>query len=242
MDFKSILNKVLKGLKWFFFSYIWLFILLFVVDIVTKQLVVNYFKTHTEPIVLIPTTNPEKPFLRINYTINEAAAFGFGLENAVANRVMYCVVAFIGLILIVGIYSWKYKSLNGFIKACLMLMAVGAVGNLVDRLFYSASFLSGAYYSTPNGGGVVDWIDFAVIWQFIFNIADSAVVIGTLMLIVYLIVDEVKEMRKKRALEVKETGGKVLSKEERSRLEEPAEVEKKAEETEPEVQAENSEK
>ena len=213
MDFKEIWNKVLKGLKWFFFSYIWIFVLFFVIDIVTKQLVVNYFKTHTHPIVLIPG------FLQINYTINEAAAFGFGLENATANRVMYCIVAFIGLGIIIGIYVWKYKSLNSLVKACLMLMAVGALGNLVDRLFYSASFLSGAYNSTTNSGGVVDWIDFCGIWQFIFNIADSAVVVGTIILIVYLIVDEIRETKKRRNKEVKETNGKVLSKEELSRLE-----------------------
>jgi signal peptidase II len=229
MDFKAIWNKVLKGLKWFFFSYIWIFILFFVIDIVTKQLVVNYFKTHTHPIVLIPG------FLQINYTINEAAAFGFGLENATANRVMYCIVAFIGLGIIIGIYVWKYKSLNSLVKACLMLMAVGALGNLVDRLFYSASFLSGAYNSTTNSGGVVDWIDFCGIWQFIFNIADSAVVVGTIILIVYLIVDEIRETKKRRNKEVKETNGKVLSKEELSRLEteeENKEIEEASETTE----------
>ena len=233
MDFKAIWNKVLKGLKWFFFSYIWIFILFFVIDIVTKQLVVNYFKTHTHPIVLIPG------FLQINYTINEAAAFGFGLENATANRVMYCIVAFIGLGIIIGIYVWKYKSLNSLVKACLMLMAVGALGNLVDRLFYSASFLSGAYNSTTNSGGVVDWIDFCGIWQFIFNIADSAVVVGTIILIVYLIVDEIRETKKRRNKEVKETNGRVLSKEELSRLE--AEEENKEIEESPET-AENPQK
>ena len=207
MDFKSILDKVLKGLKWFFFSYIWLFILLFVADLVTKIAMVNYFKTHTEPIVLI------KGFLRINYTINEAAAFGFGLDNAVANRVIYCIAAFIGLALIVGIYVWKFKKFNGIVRACLMLMAVGAFGNLIDRLFYTPEFLH-----NPNNG-VVDWIDFYGIWQFIFNIADAAIVIGTFMLVIYLIVDEVKEAKKTRNKEVKENGGRVLSKEEKSRLE-----------------------
>ncbi len=236
MDFKQILNKILKGLKWFFFSYIWLFILFFAIDIVTKQLVVNYFKTHTEPIVLI------KGFLNINYTINEAAAFGFGLDDAMANRVMYCVVAFIGLGLIVGIYVWKFKNINCFVKACLMLMAVGAVGNLVDRLFYSASFLSGAYVTTQNGGGVVDWIDFAGIWKFIFNIADSAVVVGTIMLIVYLIVDEVKELKKRRKNEVKESGGKVLSKEEKTRLEQEKPLEEKPTEDKAEEKPQTEEK
>lgn len=206
-------DKILKYLKWFFFSYIWLAILLFVIDIVTKQVIVNYFKTATEPIVLIPG------FLRINYTINEAAAFGIGFSKAEVNRIIYCIVASIAFCVLVGFYIWKYKSLNSFFKACLMMMAVGALGNLVDRIFYSASFLSGAYNYTTNGGGVVDWIDFYGIWQFIFNIADCAVVIGTIMLVIYLIVDEIKEMKKRRNKEVKESSGKVLSKEEQSRLE-----------------------
>ena len=221
MDFKAIWNKVLKGLKWFFFSYIWLFILFFVIDIVTKQLVVNYFRTHTDSIVLIPG------FLRISYTINDAAAFGFGFENLVANRVMYCVVAFIGLGIILGIYIWKFKTLKGLVKACLMLMAVGALGNLIDRLFYTPSFLHW------SNNGVVDWIDFYGIWQFIFNIADAAVVVGTIILIVYLIVDEIRETKKRRNKEVKETNGKVLSKEELSRLE--AEEEHKEIEEAPET-------
>lgn len=217
MDFKKILDKVLKGLKWFFFSYIWLFVVFFIVDIVTKQAIVKYFATHNDPIVLI------KGFLRINYSINEGAAFGFGLDNAVANRVVYCVVAFIGLSLLVGVYVWKFKKLDGITRATLMLMCVGALGNLVDRVFYSPEFLH------VSNNGVVDWIDFYGVWPFIFNIADSCIVIGVLILIVYLIVDEVKVMRERRKKEIVEVGGKVLSKEEKARL---AETEDKKEESE----------
>ncbi len=216
MEQKTFWNKVVDGLKWFFHSYIWLFVIFFAIDLTTKLLVVNYFSSHTEPIVLIGTA--EKPFLQINYSINTAAAFGLGLPSEMANRVLYCVIAFIGLSLIVGFYVWKFKKINSLVKACLMLMAVGALGNMVDRIFYTPVFLHNTY------NGVVDWIDFAGIWQFIFNIADSCVVVGTLILLVYLIVDEVKTVKAARAKEVKETGGKVLSKEEQSRLEEkPAE-------------------
>ena len=230
MNFKEIWNKVIKGLKWFFFSYIWIFIIFFVVDITTKQAIVKYFSTHSDPIVLI------KGFLRINYSINEGAAFGFGLDNAIANRVVYCVVAFIGLSLIVGIYAWKFKKLDGITRATLMLMCVGALGNLVDRIFYTPEFLH-----APNNG-VVDWIDFYGVWPFIFNIADSCIVVGVLILIVYLIVDEVKIMRANRKKEVKENHGKVLSKEEMARLDESetdkAELEDKKEELQQEVSKE----
>ena len=60
MEGKTFWNKVLKGLKWFFFSFIWLGIIFLVVDIVTKVSVVNYFKapvsspdTAHEPIEII---------------------------------------------------------------------------------------------------------------------------------------------------------------------------------------------
>ncbi len=214
---KNMKTKIVEWLKWFFFSFIWLAVLFLVLDIVTKVLVVNYFKTHTDPILLIGTES--HPFLRINYTLNERAAFGFGLKDALANRIIYIIVAIIGLGLILGFYVTRFNKINKLTKACLMLMAVGALGNLIDRIFYSAEFLSGAYLITENSGGVVDWIDFAGIWAFIFNIADSCVVVGTIILIVYLIIDEVRIMKKNRDKEVKENQGKVLSKEEQSREE-----------------------
>ena len=213
MDGKEFYDKLLKGLKWFFFSFIWLGIIFLVTDIVTKVAVVNYFKDPVglgavhEPIDII------KGFLDIEYIVNDKAAFGMGFENPETNRIIYIIVAIIGAGLIIGIYVWKYKKLNNLVKACLMLMAVGALGNLVDRIFFTPSFLG-----APTNG-VVDWIDFKGIWGYHFNIADSCVVVGTIMLIVYFIIDEIKTVRAKRAEEVKESGGKVLSKEEQQRLE-----------------------
>ncbi|HNX16689.1 MAG TPA: signal peptidase II, partial [Bacilli bacterium] len=67
------------------------------------------------------------------------------------------------------------------------------------------------------GYQVIDWIDFYGVWKFIFNIADSSVVVGTIMLIIWLIVDEVKEYKAKKTLITPE--GKVLSADEKDRLE-----------------------
>ena len=187
---------------------------------------VKYFATHTDPIIIIGTKT--NPFLQISYVINDKAAFGMGMENGLANRIIFAIVATVGAAAIIGVYVYGFKKQNGFIKSCLMLMLVGALGNLVDRLFYTGEFLHSGY------NGVVDWIDFIGIKFAVFNIADSCVVVGTFMLIIYLIIDEVKEVRNKRALEVKESGGKVLSKEEQKRLDaekEEATEEVKAEET-----------
>ena len=220
MDENTFGKKVLKGLKWFFFSFIWLFILMFVVDIVSKQLVVRNM-VPGDSITLIKSWDANKPFLAITYSVNTNAAFSIGFGSEVVNRVLYSILAFIGLFFIVGFYIWKFKFINALTKACLMLMAVGALGNLIDRIFYTPEFL---HFSA---NGVVDFIDFAVIWPFIFNFADSCVVIGVLILVVYLIVDEIRLVRSKRAKEVKETGGKVLSKEEQARLQEMQKEEEK---------------
>ena len=57
-------------------------------------------------------------------------------------------------------------------KVSIGLVIGGAIGNLVDRVFRAEEgFLS---------GGVVDFVDFQ--WWPVFNIADSAIVIGGLMM------------------------------------------------------------
>lgn len=177
-----------QKLLWFFNSFIWLAILLLAIDLTTKLVVAanrDYILAQSEQgIILI------KGFLAINYVENPNAAFSMGFSNEAVNHVLYIIVALIGAFLIIGYYVWKYKKLNRFVKACLMMMAVGAIGNLIDRCFFGFSHFR-----------VVDWINFYGIWGFNFNIADSSIVVGTIMLIVYLIVSEVKENRQKEALE-----------------------------------------
>ncbi len=216
----------MEKIKQFFKKNLWdviaiaIAVTLFAVDIITKQVMVNYFATHTEPIVLIPG------FLRINYVINTAAAFGFGIGNELVNRIVYCIIASIGFGGILFFYIWKRKIIPSYVKVCILLIASGAIGNLVDRIFYTPEFLHNAY------NGVVDWIDFYGIWGFVFNIADSCVVVASFMLIAWLIVEEVKESKKNKK---PRPDGKVLSSEEKARLEEEKQsVEKELEQIEEE--------
>ena len=198
-------NKFLKGLKWFFKSYIWLFILFFIIDIVTKRIIVANLAVG-DSIELIPN------FLWITYVQNTNAAFGMGFKYPEVNRWLFVVVATIGTAVVLTFYIKNFKKYNQYIKACLMLILVGALGNLVDRLFYADS-----------GYAVVDWINFfdTDFWHWVFNIADSCVVVGAIMLAVYLIVEEVKEENKKRKAEkALEQEGPILSKEEQERLQE----------------------
>ena len=87
-----------------------------------------------------------------------------------------------------------------FIRACLVLIVTGALGNMIDRIFYGP-----LEYADATGlfsGSVVDWIDFYWFWSFNFNIADCCIVIAAFMLIIYIIVIEVKEMVAKRNAEI----------------------------------------
>ena len=100
------------------------------------------------------------------------------------------------------------------------MIVAGALGNCIDRIFYSASYLN---YVDPSTGkyitGVVDWIDFYGVWKFNFNVADIAVVVAAIMLIVYMIVMEIVEYNQKKKKEPKkvEDTSKVVSKTEQEK-------------------------
>ena len=203
-------EKFLKGLKWFFNSFIWLGVLLLIIDYVTKQVVVANRENilANGGIVLIPN------FLRINYVINNTLVMGMSLGSDLANRAVFCVVA---LVISAGIIFYlvkKWDKIDRFFKASFMMILAGAFGNVIDRLFYTPEFLGNPV------NGVVDWIDFYGVWKFNFNIADSAVVVAAFMLIIYMIVLEIIEYRKKSneaPKEKKEDNTKVLSKTEKEK-------------------------
>ncbi len=192
-------NKLLPGLKWFFRSFIWLFVLLLAADIITK-LVFSLTMQPGDYYEIIPG------FLRIRLSFNANAAFGMGFTDPTVNRIIYIIVAVIGAGIILYFFIKKFKKLNLYVRACLMLMLTGAIGNLIDRLFYAQSNFC-----------VVDWIDFCGIWAYIFNLADSGIVIGTIMLIVWLVVEEVKDYRAQKAAEP-QVEGKVISKVEQEKI------------------------
>ena len=105
-------------------------------------------------------------FVAIHFVKN--FGIGFGLLNLPVLR--WVMVAVITLI-VIGIlyyYSKSYSASKLLFVFSLALVLGGALGNLVDRIMY---------------GFVVDFIDFSF-WP-AFNIADSAITVGIVLLIAY---------------------------------------------------------
>ena len=205
-------EKLLNGLKWFYKSYIWLGVLLLAIDIITKQIIMHSGVTP-------PGIVAKWGFVNITYVLNTKAAFGIGADNPDVSRTIYLIVAtLIGAGLITYLIL-KRKGMKLFIRAALIMVVTGAIGNMIDRIFYGS--LQGG--RVLFGGAVVDWIDFYWIpgWVWNFNIADSCIVVAAFMLIIYIIVAEVKDYRERNKNKVKTVNDhqKVLSKSEKEKLE-----------------------
>lgn len=83
------------------------------------------------------------------------------------------VLAVAALVLTVVLVRAVHRSSDRLVQVGLALVVGGAVGNLVDRCFRSPGFLRG------------EVVDFVAVWRWpVFNVADSAVTVGAVILVV----------------------------------------------------------
>ncbi|MBC2582949.1 signal peptidase II [Clostridium sp. DJ247] len=137
-----------------------------ILDRVTKIWALNSLST-TSGITII------KDFFGFSYLENRGAAFGI-LQNKTG------FLSFITIIIVAGIvyYLIKYRPVSKLITISLSLILSGAIGNLIDRVWYKY---------------VVDFIliHYRDVYYFpTFNVADMLVVIGTVLLVIYLIKED----------------------------------------------------
>ena len=105
----------------------------------------------------------------LTYVENRGAAFGM-LQN---NQIIFIIVAAIASCY--GLYYLHTKKMNNIGKVGILLIISGAIGNLIDRV---------------RLGFVIDYLDFHVIWSYVFNLADCFVVVGTVLLCIYILTSE----------------------------------------------------
>ncbi len=119
-----------------------------------------------------------KDVLHFTFVKNEGAAFGM-LSNQRWVFMIFSTVAIIGL----AIYLFRFPPKSRFVRISLAMIIGGGIGNMIDRIAL---------------GYVIDFIDFTLINFAVFNVADSFITVGAFMLMGYLILDMVRDMRKSK--------------------------------------------
>lgn len=134
-------------------------------DRITKIWAINMLKNSNDIIVI-------KNLFTFSYVENKGAAFGI-----FQNKTIF--LALITLIVVISMiyYLFKFKPQSKILKLSISLVIAGAVGNLIDRFYYTyvVDFIQLHYkdvYYFPN-----------------FNIADMLVVFGTIILGVCIVKD-----------------------------------------------------
>lgn len=147
--------------------------MLLVCDAITKVYIMSNF-----------SLGESAPFLKgiveIFYIHNKGAAWGMLSGHTV---ILLTLTTLVMGFCIFFLCKYAKKSKLLFWAVCLVL--AGGLGNMYDRIF--------------RDGNVVDFLHFEFWPDFpIFNVADCGVVIGAGLLILYFIIDTIKECKQKK--------------------------------------------
>ncbi|WMJ75990.1 MULTISPECIES: signal peptidase II [unclassified Sedimentibacter] len=109
-------------------------------------------------------------FLRFTYAENRGAAF-----SILQDQRMFFIIITIVMLGVLSYVFFKTKNISWLSRLSIAMIAGGAIGNFIDRVRF---------------GYVVDFIDvrFGSFYNFpIFNIADSFVVCGTILMVILIL-------------------------------------------------------
>lgn len=117
-----------------------------------------------------------KGFLDLEYSLNTGMGFGMMKDGTVGLIVITSIV-----IVALLAYLTVYHKDSEFLRVPLIMIAGGGIGNLVDRIAL---------------GAVRDFFKFTFVDFAVFNVADSFVTVGAILLIIYLVVQIFKPSKK----------------------------------------------
>ncbi len=162
------------------YKILWIALLVYLIDQLSKWIIKSTMQLHES----IPVLGD---FFRLTYVENPGMAFGIQISN----NVFFTVFAIIASIVIL-LYLFKLQMEETWARIAMSIILGGAIGNLTDRIFR---------------GQVVDFLDFEFFdinippfnllsmhfsgyslerWP-IFNVADIAVSVGMVMLLIYIL-------------------------------------------------------
>jgi signal peptidase II len=132
-------------------------------------------KFHIDSSMMLHESFPViKGLFNITYVRNPGAAFGFLATAAPPFRYLFFVAVTVTAIVLIFHYIRKSKAEELLLTFSLSLILSGALGNLMDRIRF---------------GEVIDFLDVYIgsyHWP-AFNIADSAISVGAVLLLVELV-------------------------------------------------------
>ena len=120
-------------------------------------------------------------FIDLTYIHNRGGAWGLLYGKT------YILIPVTVIVMAVCIILYKkYGKKNKLLFWAIMLVLSGGIGNMIDRVF--------------RDGNVIDFLHFEFFPSFpVFNVADCAIVVGAGLLILYFLIDSVKESKQKSA-------------------------------------------
>lgn len=138
--------------------------LIIVIDQVTKWIIASSMKIG-DSYEVIPN------FLNITSHRNNGAAWGI-----LSGKMFFFYIITVIILIVLVLFFIKEAQYNLFMQLAISLLFAGALGNFIDRLF---------------NGEVVDFIDTNIFgYDFpIFNVADSSLTIGVILVIIALLKD-----------------------------------------------------
>ena len=150
-------NNILKKNIFYFFFILFIFIL----DRVTKLWIISIFNSENNLEIKISS------FINLHLIWNKGIAFGL---FSYGEKFEYNLLTGL-IIMIISIVFWMTIKTKGLEKYGFLMILGGALGNIFDRLYYSA---------------VPDFIDiyYKNFHWFVFNVADIFITVGVLMLII----------------------------------------------------------
>ena len=155
--------------------WLWLAALVFVLDIATKQ-IAEAFLNYGEPVYLLPV-------LDFTLLYNKGAAFSFLANEGGWQRWLFTAISLVVSIVLI-VWLKKLPRTQLWLPIALALILGGALGNLFDRVMF---------------GHVIDFI--SVHWDKsyfpAFNIADSAITIGAIMMAIDVVLEGKREAQQK---------------------------------------------
>ena len=146
---------------WFAIDFIFIGVWL-AIDLLTKEFVYGPIAAGGPDIVIWDGV------LRLTSVENTGASFGIfqGKTDILT------IISLITIVVLMVVLIFSIKNRNGWYRSALILLIAGGLGNIVDRLMFNY---------------VRDWIYFELIDFAVFNLADTGLTVGCVLLIIYVI-------------------------------------------------------